>query len=123
MSENGEPQSVPLAEKVVMGASVAFTVSLFAFAVWNAIVGASTAAPTVEVTDTETVEDGVRYTVAVRNTGDVGFVSVTVSAGCTEPPTDVVVEDVPGGGRSVATVVCPPGTTDPDLSVSSWVRQ
>lgn len=125
MSDGGEGdvETIPLAEKVAMAASVLFTLSLFGFALWHSFTGAGTAAPTVGVAGSEETPTGVRYTVELRNPGDVGFVSVTVRAGCTDPPTEVTFENVPAGGRRRATVVCPPGTSDPAVSVLTWMEE
>ncbi|WP_254546558.1 hypothetical protein [Halomarina pelagica] len=53
----------------------------------------------------------------------VGLVSVTVEANCTPPPTELTFQHVSTDSRRVGRSVCPPGTTDPGVSVSSWARR
>lgn len=121
-SGHGSDQ-VSAAEKIVMVASVAFTVALFGFALWQALTGPGALAPTATVVSSQPVQDGgVQYTIELRNPGDVGLVSATVEAACTDPPAEIVFENVPADGRRSGTVVCPAGTDDPAVSVSSWVR-
>lgn len=123
--DGGDPEdeSVPLFEKVVMVASVLFTLSLFGFAIWHSLTGASAAAPAVGVTESEATVDGVQYTVELRNEGDVGLVSATVVVRCTDPPTTFTFANVPAGGHREGTVVCPAGTSDPTVSVVTWVQE
>lgn len=122
--DDGGSDDVPAAEKVVMAASVAFTVALFGVAVWYAVTGSGAVAPTVSVVESQpTADGGVAYTVVLHNPGDVGLVSATVEAGCADPPAEVVFENVPASGRRTGTVVCPPGTTDPAVSVSTWIAE
>lgn len=127
MSDDGggdpEAATVPLVEKVVMVASVLFTLSLFGFAIWQSLTGASAAAPAVGVTGSEVTTDGVQYTVELRNEGDVGLVSATVVVRCTDPPTTFTFANVPASGHREGTVVCPPGTADPTVSVVTWVQE
>lgn len=123
VAESGSDQ-VSTAEKVVMVVSVGFTVLLFGFAIWQAVTGPGALAPTVSVQGSQPAPgDDVQFTVQLRNPGDVGLVSVTVEAGCTDPPAEVVFENVPADGRRTGTVVCPSGTTDPQVSVSTWVQE
>ena len=120
----GGSDEVSTAEKVVMVVSVGFTALLFGFALWQALTGPGALAPTVSVVGSQQAADGeVVYTVALGNPGDVGLVSATVEAGCADPPTEVTFENVPADGRRVGTVVCPPGTNDPELSVVSWIQE
>lgn len=118
-----DDEGVPFFEKVVIVVSVLFTVLLFGFAIWQSLTGAGAVAPAVDLTEGEETADGVRYTVELRNEGDVGLVSVTVLVRCTDPPTSFTFDNVPAGGRRVGTVVCPPGTSDPTVSVVSWVQE
>lgn len=113
-------EDVPFFEKVVMVVSVLFTLSLLGFAIWQALTGAGAVAPAVGLAGSEETADGVRYTVELRNRGDVGLASVTVAVQCTDPPTTLTFENVPAGGRRVGTVVCPSGTSDPTVSIVTW---
>lgn len=114
---------IPTAETVVMAVSVAFTLALFGFALWHALVGPGAVAPTVSVVDSQPAPGGVQYTVVLSNRGDLGLVTATVEADCTDPPVEVVFENVPADGRRTGTVVCPPGTVDPAVSVTSWIQE
>jgi len=118
-----EAEDIPRLETAFMVVSVLFTCSLFGFAVWQSLTGAGAAAPTVNVTGAQSVQDGVRYDVELRNDGDVGLVSATVRVGCVDPPTALTFENVPGGGSRRATVVCPAGTSDPAVAVVTWVEE
>lgn len=120
---DGENEDVPLFEKAVMAVSVLFTLSLFGFAVWQSLTGAGAVAPAVGLTGSEASADGIQYTVELRNEGDIGLVSATVEVGCTDPPITFTFANVPAGGRRVGTVVCPPGTSDPTVSVVAWVQE
>lgn len=112
------------AEQAVMAASVGFTVALFGVALWYAFTGPGAVTPAVTVLDSQQSPGGdVVFTVELRNPGDVGLVSVTVSAECTDPPTELTFENVPATARRTGRVVCPPGTSDPSVSVSSWVTE
>ena len=116
-------EDVPFFEKAVMVASVVFTLSLFGFAIWQSLTGASAVVPAADLTGSEETADGVRYTVELRNRGDTGLVSATVEVRCTDPPTTLTFQNVPAGGRRVGTVVCPPGTSDPAVSVVAWIQE
>lgn len=122
-SDSGEgSDDVSTAEKVVMAPSVAFTLAIFGVPVWYALTGPGAVAPAVDLVGSQPAGNGgVAYTVELRNSGDVGLVSATVEARCTDPPTTVVFENVPAAGRRRGTVVCPPGTTEPAVSVSTWI--
>ena len=120
----GDPDEVSTAETLVMVLSVAFTLALFGVAVWYALTGPAAPAPTVHVVGSQPAPDGgVAYAVELRNPGDVGLVSATVEAGCTDPPPEIVFENVPADGRRTGTVVCPAGTSDPAVTVSTWVAE
>lgn len=58
---------------------------------------------------------------ALTNAGDRGLVSAEVEGDCTTPPAALEFEHVPVRDRRVGRVVCPPGTTDPDAAVSTWI--
>lgn len=122
--DDGGSDQVSAAETVVMVASAAFTVALFGFALWHAVAGAGAVPPTAEVVGSQAAPDGgVIYDVQLRNEGDVGLVTVTVSVGCTDPPIEVEFENVPAQGHRSGSVRCPPGTSDPPVTVSTWVRE
>lgn len=115
---------VSTAEKVVMVASAPFTVALFGFALWHAVAGVGAVPPTADVVGSQPAPDGgVIYDVQLRNEGDVGLVTVTISVECTQPPAELEFENVPAQGQRSGSVHCPPGTTDPAVTVSHWVRE
>lgn len=114
---------VSRAEAVVMVLALGVTVALFAFAGWQALAGATTVAPTATVTGAPaTAGNGSYYAVTLRNEGDVGLVSVTVSVDCPTPSRTVTFENVPAQSRRNATVRCPPGAS-PSAEVTSWVAE
>lgn len=105
-----------------MAASVGITLALFGVALWYALTGPGVVDSAVGVVGSHQSPDGdVVFTVELGNPGDVGLVSVTVSAACTDPPTELTFENVPATARRTGQVVCPSGTSDPSVSVSSWV--
>ncbi len=102
--------------------SVVVTVLLFGYVAWHAIQPPSDVPPKAEVIETEALSNGsVLVRTQVVNRGDEGLISVTVEAGCDQPPPDTTLSYVPASGREQAVLVCPPGTTDPNVSVSTWV--
>lgn len=110
------------AETVLTAVSVAFTLLLFGYVAWQAVDAPGSTQPRVEVLGTERLADGsLLVRVEFTNTGDVGLVSATVEAECGRPPPDATFEHVPAGGTQRATLVCPPGTGTPDVTVSAWV--
>lgn len=122
--DGGGSDEVSTTEKVIMVASAAFTLALFGVATWYALTGPGVVDPTVQVAGSHAGPGGdVVFTVRLVNSGDVGLVSATVEAGCTEPPAEIVFENVPAAGRRTGTVVCPAGTDDPSVSVSSWIPE
>lgn len=100
---------------------VLLTVAFVSFALWQALAAPSVSAPEATVVGTQTAENGdVLTTVQLRNPTDRGMASVTVESGCTDPPTELTFENVPPGGRRMGTMVCPPGTVNPTVAVSTW---
>lgn len=118
---DGSNGGTSAAEKAVMAVSVAFTVLLLAYVLWQAVTATSVGAPSARVLGTTTMESGdVRVHVEVTNPQDVGLETVIVEANCDTPPPDLTVEHVPAAGREVGYLVCPSGTTRPNVSVSAW---
>lgn len=115
-------QGPSTAEKVLTGISVVFTVLLFGFVAWQAIQPPGGAHPQAEVVGTDEAANGsVLVRVELTNPGNAGLISATVEANCSQPPPDTTFEYVPSGGRERGILVCPPGTTRPNVSVSAWV--
>lgn len=120
-SEAPEAAQVSTAEWAVMVLALAITVGLFGFAAWQAYVGASAADPSASVTGELDIDgNGTYYGVTLRNDGDAGLVSATVSVACPSPTRRVTVENVPANAHRNATVVCPDGSS-PSAEVVTWV--
>lgn len=120
-SDGGQGTSV--AEKAVMVVSVLFALSLVAYGGWQMAVTPSETTPNATVVETEPTPNGeVAVTVRLRNPGDVGLISATVEANCTTPPPSVQLTYVPASSTRRGTLVCPPGTTSPNVSVANWVK-
>lgn len=119
---NGQEQGVSTAEKVLTVISVALTLLLFGYVAWQATQPTNKTLPEVSVVGTETAANG-SLVVHVRlvNPGDEGLISATVEANCTQPPPDVTLDYIPADGTARGVVVCPPGPSEPSVSVSSWV--
>lgn len=113
-----------MAEMAVIALSVAITVLLFAYAGWQMVTPPEGGTPEVSVVGTETMPNGnVAVTVRLRNPRDVGLITATVESSCSSPPTRVEMSFIPASSTRTATLVCPPGTTDPGVSVVNWVSR
>lgn len=111
------------AEKVVMAISVAVTVALFAFVIWQAMSTPTGVAPQATVVGTQSMADGsVEVAVRLTNPSGVGLQIATVEVNCTSPPPEIQFQNVPADDYQVGYVVCPNGTTDPGASVSWWIE-
>ena len=121
--QSGGGQGTSTAEKVVMVISALFALSLLAYGGWQMVTTPSAAAPNATVVETDTLPSGdVAVSVRLRNPGDVGLISATVEADCTTPPPSVQLTYVPASSTRQGTLVCPPGTTSPNVSVANWVK-
>lgn len=110
------------AQKVVMAVSVVFTLSLIVYGGWQMATAEEAVTPNATVVGTQTMPGGdVAVTVQLTNPGDVGLVSTTVEANCSMPPPSVELTYVPASSTRRATLVCPSGTTAPNVSVTNWV--
>lgn len=116
---SGGPSTV---ETVVMIVSVAFTLLLIGFVVWQALTTPTGVTPTASVTGVQPMADGtVRVAVELRNPNDVGIEAATVEVNCTTPPPEIRFEHVAATGTAAGYVECPGGTTDPDATLASWI--
>lgn len=112
------------AEKAVILLSVAVTLLLFAYAGWQMAFGPTSAAPQVTVEGTERLaNDSVAVTVRLRNPGDVGLITATVQSNCSSTPQTVQFSYVPAASTRTGTLVCPPDTTDPSVSMANWISR
>lgn len=112
-----------MGERILVAASVIFTVVLFSFVLWQAATTPTTAEPTATVTGTETLPSGdVKVSVSFRNAQDIGLVIATVEVDCDTPPPELTFEHVPADDRRAGYVICPPGTTNPTATVSTWTE-
>lgn len=121
-SQSNGSRTTTTAEKAVMVVSVLFTISLVIYGGWQMAVAPTATTPNATVVETETIPSGdVAVTVRLRNPGDVGLISATVEANCSTPPPSVELTYVPALSTRQGKLVCPPGTTDPNVSVANWV--
>lgn len=117
---DGERQ-VPAVERAMTVVSVGFTLVLVGLVLWQSLTAPTDVRPQVAVTGVETEPAGrVEVAVELLNPGDVGLASVTVELDCATPPPALTFQHVPASGRRQGTVVCPPGTTDPNATVAGW---
>lgn len=121
-SESEQQPDASTAEKVVMVLSVALTIVLFAYAGWQIVTPPQAETPEATVVEETSLEDGsVAVTVQLRNPSDVGLITATVESNCTSPPPQVEFSYVPASSTRTGTLVCPPGATDPSVSLANWV--
>lgn len=110
-------------EKALMAFSVLVSVALFGYVLYEAIVTPQDVPPTAELVSQRTTEEGdVLVVVALVVPGGVGLRDAEVEVKCAEPPPAVTFTNVPSKGRREGEVMCPPGTQDPEVSVSWYVR-
>lgn len=122
-TDDGNGEGSTWAERFLMVMSVIFTVALLSFVLWQALTTTATPIPTASVTATETLPGGdVQVSVVFRNPQSVGLVMATVEVDCDTPPPELTFEHVPADGRRTGTVICPPGTTNPTATVSTWTE-
>lgn len=108
-------------ERVVTVASLGVTLALVGVVVWQSVTTPAGVRPEVRVVGVEPTPDGsVDVTVELVNAGSVGLATVAVEVDCATPPPELAFEHVPASGRRRGTVVCPPGTTDPNATVAVW---
>lgn len=119
---SGESQRPSTAEKVTTAVSVLFTVSLFAFLVWQTLQAPAAGSPDATVESVERLPDGrVGVTVVLTNTGREGLLSATVAVDCDRPPPSVQFTHVSVDGRQTAVVACPAGTgQNATANVTVW---
>lgn len=121
-SDSDGQEGASTAEKVVIALSVAVTVLLFAYAGWQIATPPQAATPQATVVETTPLDNGsVAVTVRLRNPGDIGLITATVESSCASPPVQVQFSYVPALSTRTGTLVCPPGTTNPSVSVANWV--
>ena len=119
-SGEGTPST---AEKAVMAISVAFTVMLFAFVIWQALMTPTGIPPQASVVGTQSMADGgVKVTVRLTNPSDVGLQMATAEVNCTSPPPQIQFQHVPADDYQIGYVKCPSGTSNPEASVSWWIE-
>lgn len=117
-------QQASAAEKAVLAISIVLTVVLFAYGGWQIVSPPQGPVPEAAITETQPLEDGsVAVTVELRNPTDVGLVTATVQSNCSSTPPQVEFSYVPASSTRTGTLVCPPGTTDPSVSLTNWVNR
>jgi len=106
----------------VMVVSSVVVLALLGYVGWQLATQRGTLAPTADVTGVEPLDDGaVAVEVTLYNHGPVGLERATVSVDCTDPPTEVDFDYVPGEASRVGTVRCPTAE-NASVTVDSWVR-
>ena len=119
-SEESGPSTV---EKAVMVISVGFTLALFAFVIWQAMMTPTAVDPTVSVLGTQQMANGdIRVEVRFTNPSDIGIQSATVEVNCDSPSPEIDFQHVPADDYQVGYVACPSGTENPEASLSSWIE-
>jgi hypothetical protein len=124
-SDENDREASERLERVVAVVSIAFTVLLLSFVLWQGATTGSGAIPTATVERVESPPHGdggperLRVTVRLENQGEGGIESATVAVECGDARRTVQVTHVPGDGHKTATVTCPVGTT-PTAAVESW---
>lgn len=108
-------------QKVVMIISILVTVALFGYLTYQAVTAPATGAPAAEILQVTPLPDGSqKVTVQLTNPGGQGLRQATVEVACGSPPPSITLENIPAESHRVATVVCPPGTSASEASVTSW---
>lgn len=119
---SGGDEEPTIAETAVLVLSAVLTVAILAYAGWQIAAAPAVGVPSASVGETQALDGGsVAVTVRLENPRDTGLISATVESDCTAPPADVGLSYVPAATTRTATLVCPPGTTDPNVSVANWV--
>lgn len=119
---DGSDEGVSTVEMAVILVSVLFTLLLFGYVGWQMVAAPSGTTPSVSVVGTEPVDNGsVAVEVELRNPRGVGLVTATVQADCSSPPPQVSFSYVPAASTRTGTLICPPGTTAPNVSLANWV--
>lgn len=116
-----QQQRASRVEKGIIVISIILTLLLFSYAGWQIATPPQIEVPQSSVVGTEPLADGtVAVTVELQNPSDVGLISATIESNCTSPPPDIQFSYVPAASTRTGTIVCPPGTTDPSVSLSNW---
>ena len=113
------------ADKALAAGSAVLTVVVIAYVGWH-IASAPQAPyePQAEVVGTQTLPNGdVAVRVELQNPYDRGLSQATVESTCTTPPASVSFTNVPADSTITGVLVCPSGTTDPPVSVATWVKE
>jgi len=63
-----------------------------------------------------------KVTVIFRNAQGVGLTTATAEVDCDTPPPELTFEHVPVDDRRTGYVICPPGTENPTVTVSTWIE-
>lgn len=128
-SDSSEGESDPAkrtpetVEKALMVVGGVLTFLVLGYLVWYAVTVEPSGPPRATVVGTEELSDGrVAVHVVLHVPEGSGLVSATVSSECTSPPATTSFSNLPADTTWSGTLLCPAGTTDPTVSVSSWVE-
>lgn len=117
--DRNDPSAIEIAFMIL---SALVTLALFGFLVYQAASAPQTGEPTAELLGMETLEDGsVLVEVGVHNHARQGLLVVEVEVQCDDPAPSLTFQNLPAEGRRKGTIVCPPGTTAPEVSISGWI--
>lgn len=119
---DGDAESPPAVETVVMIAGVVMTLVLFGYVGVHAVAGPENVPPSAGVENVNRTADGVRVGVLFDAGGDAGLESATVAVDCGNSTETVEFRNVPANDRQRATVVCPPNASDPTARVVSYIE-
>lgn len=121
--QSSDDEESSWAERLLVAVSAGFTLLLLSYVVWQSMMIPVTAEPTATITETESLSSGdLKVTVELRNAQYVGLVMATVEVDCATPPPEITFEHVPADDRRTGFVVCPSGTQQPNVTVSTWTE-
>lgn len=121
LKREDDRQEPPLPEKILMVVSALFVLVLLAYLGWKSYEQPEGEWPVARVLDARPVENGTVVDVELANLGDVGILEVAVEVLCDDPPPTLTFANVPAGGATTGSVVCPAGTGRPETQVAWWI--
>lgn len=110
-------------EKAFMVLSAAFTLALFGYLAYQGWTAGASSTPEVSVVGTQTLPEGdVLVVVRLDNRGGAGLLEAEVEVKCGDDPPTLAFRNVPAESMREASVLCPPGTQDPEASLVWFVQ-
>ncbi len=106
-----------------MVAGGVLTMLVLVYLGWQLMTVQPATPPRATVVETDQLSDGrVAVTVKLHVPEDTGLITATVSSNCTSPPATTMFSNLPEDSTWTGTLLCPANTTNPTVSVSSWVE-